>query len=105
VKGATVYRVFTHYGRTDDLEANPEAGQRECRFAASRGEADAIYMSIYREKTSPRKGYQEVSLASSRIGSQQSRGASAGTIDPKTVEKLVEKKAAGVPSAPRPSAL
>ena len=31
-KGQTTYRVFTHYGRTDDLETNPDAGQKECRY-------------------------------------------------------------------------
>jgi hypothetical protein len=25
------YRVFTHYGRTDDLDSNPNAGAREGR--------------------------------------------------------------------------
>ncbi len=29
--GATRFRLFTHYGRTDDLEKNPNAGQKECR--------------------------------------------------------------------------
>jgi hypothetical protein len=56
LKGKPTYRVFTHYGRTDDLETNPEAGQKECRYATTEGEGDAIYMSIYREKTSPKKG-------------------------------------------------
>ena len=32
------FRVYTHYGRTDDLETNPEAGQKECRFFNSLGE-------------------------------------------------------------------
>ena len=30
--GSVRYRVFTHYGRTDDLETNPDAGQKECRY-------------------------------------------------------------------------
>ncbi|MBL8600610.1 MAG: WGR domain-containing protein [Myxococcales bacterium] len=89
-----VFRVYTHYGRTDDLENNPEAGQKECRYASTEGEADAIYLSIFREKTSARKGYKEVSLASSKIGSQKARGTSAGEIDAKTVQRLAEQKAA-----------
>ena len=86
VKAKTSWRVFTHYGRTDDLDSNPDAGQKECRYAATQGEADGIYLSIYRDKTSPRKGYEEVSLASSKIGSQKARGTSAGEIDAKTVQ-------------------
>src|SRR5262245_1730061 len=64
--GAVCFRVYTHYGRTDDLETNPDAGQKECRFFDSPAEAEAAYLSIYREKTSPRKGYKEVALASSK---------------------------------------
>ena len=26
-KGKAYFRVFTHYGRTDDLETNPDSGQ------------------------------------------------------------------------------
>ena len=44
--GTTTYRVFTHYGRTDDLETNPEAGQKECRYFTNAAEADANYQSI-----------------------------------------------------------
>ncbi|MCK6681341.1 MAG: DNA ligase [Thermoanaerobaculia bacterium] len=80
------YRVFTHYGRTDDLEANPEAGARECRFFDSLAEAQGAYQSIYGQKT--RKGYREVSLASSKIGSQKARGASSGDVDEKTLAKI-----------------
>src|SRR5262249_51271676 len=46
------YRVFTHYGRTDDLETNPDAGQKETRHLDSLAEAEGAYLSIYREKTS-----------------------------------------------------
>src|SRR5947209_119510 len=74
--GAACFRVFTHYGRTDDLETNPDAGQKECRFFFELAEAEAAYLSIYREKTAPRKGYKEVALASSKIGSQKARGTS-----------------------------
>ena len=91
-KGQTKYRVFTHYGRTDDLETNPDAGQKECRYAGSQEEAQSIYDTIYREKTSARKGYKEVALASSKIGSQKARGTSSGDVDEKTMKKLAEAK-------------
>lgn len=87
-KGKDLFRVFTHYGRTDDLESNPNAGQKECRYADNALAADSIYQSIYREKTSPRKGYKEISLASSKIGSDRARGTSSGEVDEKTIEKI-----------------
>jgi poly [ADP-ribose] polymerase len=90
-KGRTCFRVFTHYGRTDDLETNPDAGQKECRYFESLPEADANYLSIYREKTGPRKGYKELSLASSKIGSQQARGTSTGEVDERTLAKITPK--------------
>ena len=86
--GVTTFRVFTHYGRTDDLETNPEAGQKECRYFDNAAEADANYQSIYREKTSPRKGYREVALASSKIGSLKARGTATGEVDVKTLERI-----------------
>jgi poly [ADP-ribose] polymerase len=92
-KGKQFFRVYTHYGRTDDLETNPEAGQKECRYFNNAAEADANYQSIYREKTSPKKGYREVALASSKIGSQKARGTATGEVDVKTLERI--KSAAG----------
>ncbi len=91
-KNKPVFRVFTHYGRTDDLETNPDAGQKECRFFNTLVDAQSNYDSIYREKTSSRKGYKELSLASSKIGSQKARGTSSGTIDAKTASKLEGQK-------------
>jgi len=97
-RAAGVFRVFTHYGRTDDLDTNPEAGQKEARYFANLAEAEANYRSIYSEKTSPRKGYKEVALASSRIGSQKARGTSSGEVDGRTLEKI--KAAEGDKKAP-----
>ena len=57
-EGKTRFRVFTHYGRTDDLETNPDAGQKECRYFDTLAEAEACYESIYREKTSAAQGLQ-----------------------------------------------
>jgi predicted DNA-binding WGR domain protein len=82
------FRVFTHYGRTDDLETNPEAGAKESRFFDDGLDATRCYESIYREKTSAKKGYKELALASSRIGSSKSRGGSVGEVDEKTVAKI-----------------
>lgn len=85
------YRVYTHYGRTDDLDSNPDAGMRESRYCDSLLEAQKLYDKIYQEKTSARKGYKELSLASSKIGSKQSIGKSSGEIDDKTLKKLADK--------------
>lgn len=100
-RAGSAFRVFTHYGRTDDLETNPDAGAKECRFFAGLGEAEACYQSIYREKTSAKKGYKELSLASSKIGSQKARGTSTGEVDDKTLAKI----AGNQKEPPRPSAL
>lgn len=34
-KGKTYYRLFSHYGRTGDLEKNADAGAKECRYVSS----------------------------------------------------------------------
>jgi len=99
------YRVFTHYGRTDDLNTNPNAGTKESRYCDSAHDADALYDSIYRQKTGARKGYKQVHLASSKIGSQQAQGQSCGDIDDKTLKKLKNKpKTVKVPSVDKPVA-
>jgi poly [ADP-ribose] polymerase len=85
------YRVYTHYGRTDDLETNPNAGARESRYFGSLTEAQIQYDKIYREKTSSTKGYKELSLASAKIGSRKTFGQSSGNIDAATLQKLAEK--------------
>lgn len=82
------FRVYTHYGRTDDLDTNPNAGTRESRYLASAAEAEALYQKIYKQKTSKSKGYQEISLASSRIGSHKARGTSSGHVDAATIAKM-----------------
>lgn len=85
------YRVFTHYGRTDDLETNPNAGAKESRYLNTEEEATACYQSIYKQKTGKSKGYAEVALASSKIGSQKARGTSSGEVDEETRKKLADK--------------
>jgi poly [ADP-ribose] polymerase len=98
--GGPVHRVFTHYGRTDDLETNPHAGAKESRYFDDAALASGCYAQIKREKTA--KGYQEVSLASSKIGSHKARGQSSGDVDTKTLERIEgakEKRAERPPSA------
>jgi poly [ADP-ribose] polymerase 2/3/4 len=85
------FRVYTHYGRTDDLESNPNAGMRESRYCSSLSEAESVYNKIFSEKTAARKGYKEINLASSKIGSKKSFGQSVGVIDTKTLEKMADK--------------
>ena len=106
--GKAFFRVFTHYGRTDDLETNPEAGAREGRYFDDGGSAEAEYRSLYQKKTSPSKGYKEVSLASTKIGSVKARGTSSGDVDEKTLQKIAEAKNGGngkTALAPKPSEL
>src|SRR4051794_9434604 len=91
--GKARYRVYTHYGRTDDLETNPDAGQKECRYFEALWEAEASYDSIYKQKTSASKGYKEVALASSKIGSERARGTGVGEIDAGTLERMARAKA------------
>jgi poly [ADP-ribose] polymerase 2/3/4 len=101
-QGGAQFRVFTHYGRTDDLETNPEAGVRESRYLATLADAQATYDKIYRQKTSAAKGYKEISLASSRIGSARARGQSSGHVDAATLERIEgERGAARKPTVAR----
>lgn len=104
-QGGGEFRVFTHYGRTDDLDTNPNAGARESRyFFGNAAAAKACYDGIYREKTSSKKGYKEVSLAASNIGSHKARGTSSGHVDDKTLEKIAGEKKAAKPTI-KPSTL
>ena len=99
--GEYKYRVYTHYGRTDDLEANPNAGMRESRYFKDMASAEGCYADIYKQKTSATKGYKELSLASAKIGSRQTLGKSVGHIDEATLKKL-EEKDKGKGKAPSP---
>jgi poly [ADP-ribose] polymerase len=87
----SAFRVFTHYGRTDDLESNPDAGVKEVRVFDTLPEAEQCYNAIFKQKTGKSKGYKELSLASSKIGSQQARGESVGEIDDETLAKVKTK--------------
>ena len=100
--GLERFRVFTHYGRTDDLETNPDAGMKESRYFDTFPEALNEYEKLYRAKTGPSKGYKEVALASSKIGSAMARGQSSGEVDAKTLEKMKGPKGE-TPAAPKSS--
>lgn len=105
--GKGKFRVYTHYGRTDDLTTNPEAGHRESRYCDSIDVAEFLYDSIFRQKTGKRKGYQQVNLASSKIGSRAAQGQSCGDIDDKTLKKIKDKNGKTVvvkSSIPKPVA-
>lgn len=83
------FRVFTHYGRTDDLDKNPAAGVREARYYPTEEDARDGYAAIYAQKTSATKGYKEVALASSRIGSRPTKSAAIpAAASPKTPSTL-----------------
>lgn len=97
------FRVYTHYGRTDDLDSNPDAGIRECRYVDSIYEAESLYSKIYNEKTSARKGYKEVNVASAKIGSKKTFGKSSGEVDDKTLKKMSDVKSKVVKAAPTPT--
>ena len=36
----TFWRVFTHYGRTDELEDPTTSGKRECRYVSNKEQAE-----------------------------------------------------------------
>lgn len=86
-KAGSSFRVFTHYGRTDDLQTNPNAGTKECRFFENQYSAEAEYNRLYKAKTGSRKGYVELSLAKSNIGSAKARGSSSGEVDAATIAR------------------
>jgi len=70
--GKKYHRLFTHYGRTDDLENDPNSGRKETRHYANLEQTEAGYESIIEEKTG-KKGYRKVDMASGNIGSDKAR--------------------------------
>jgi poly [ADP-ribose] polymerase len=106
-KAGDKYRVYTQYGRTDDLDRNPMSGAREARYPSSASEAGREYDGIFKEKTGKSKGYVEVDLASSKVGSAEAHGKSSGNIDEQTKERitLVEDPKPDAPPSPPPSLL
>ena len=65
LKGKQVHHVYTHDGRTDDLEKDQNSGQKGSRYFDTLANAVQAYDKIYRQKTSASKGCKEVSLAAS----------------------------------------
>jgi poly [ADP-ribose] polymerase len=89
-KGKQVVRLYTHYGRTDDLVKNPKAGRRENRFYVTLEQAEDAYAALIEEKTIT-KGYRKVDLVHSNIGSEKLRA----LIAEMSSAKASEKKPAG----------
>jgi len=87
------FRLFTHYGRTDDLETGKK-GVRETRYFSNLADAEKEYGRIYKQKTGKSKGYKELSLASSKIGSDKARGSSSGDVDEGTLERIASEEKA-----------
>ena len=91
--GSGDYRLFTHYGRTDDLaKKGTDAGTKECRYG-SQWQCEAEFDRIKRSKE--KKGYKEVNLAKSKIGSDKAQGKSSGHVDQETLDaqkKTTKKK-------------
>ena len=86
------FRLFTHYGRLDDLTKNANAGKRECRHYSSQAECDAGFLTIYKQKTSKSKGYKPVNMAASKIGSIKAQGQNAGAIGKETKKRSKKKE-------------
>lgn len=63
------FRLYTHYGRTDDLVTKPNSGKRECRYYNKEDDAENSFSAILIEKTD-KKGYRPVDLVFSNIGSE-----------------------------------
>eukprot|EP01091_Cochliopodium_minus_P019674 TRINITY_DN834_c0_g1_i6.p1 TRINITY_DN834_c0_g1~~TRINITY_DN834_c0_g1_i6.p1 ORF type:complete len:818 (+),score=243.79 TRINITY_DN834_c0_g1_i6:198-2651(+) len=67
------YRVFSHYGRTDDIMSKPNSGRKEIRSCSDLHDARYTYQTLYLEKTSKRKGYKLLELSSANVGSEKAR--------------------------------
>lgn len=65
------FRLYTHYGRTDDLNISLKSGKRECRYCDSLEQAENIYGLIVEDKTSDFKGYKKVEMATLKVGSEK----------------------------------
>eukprot|EP00029_Vermamoeba_vermiformis_P008738 TRINITY_DN4171_c0_g1_i1.p1 TRINITY_DN4171_c0_g1~~TRINITY_DN4171_c0_g1_i1.p1 ORF type:complete len:2196 (-),score=786.80 TRINITY_DN4171_c0_g1_i1:32-6574(-) len=73
IDGKEKYRLYTHYGRTDDLiTKGNNSGRRECRYYDSNDKAENGYAALIEEKTLT-KGYRRVDLLISNIGSEKLR--------------------------------
>mgnify|MGYP001559767437 CR=1 FL=1 len=93
-------RVFTEYGRTDEIGKKP--GKRECRHPGDRVAVEALYERLLREKTIRKKDpYRRVDLVATRVGTS---AASAGVVDPATLARARPAAAAPAP-APAPTPL
>jgi len=95
--GKEYHRLFTHYGRTDDLDKDPTAGRKETRYYANSSQAEAAYAALIEEKTDKRR-YHKVDMASGNIGSDKARARYAA---PVTSEQS-SAQPSGIPSSLHP---
>mmetsp|Transcript_30972 Transcript_30972/g.40892 ORF Transcript_30972/g.40892 Transcript_30972/m.40892 type:complete len:895 (-) Transcript_30972:265-2949(-) len=96
------YRLYTHYGRTDDLATKGhDSGQKEIRHYDTLQIAKAAYLKIYKEKTSKKKGYKPVNLVSSKIGSEKARNQAAGKLGSETEAKLKDEGNSPMKTTPK----
>lgn len=72
--GKEYVRLFSHYGRTDDLDSNPQAGRKECRYCSTEDHAKGNWAVLMKDKQGDKKGYKPVALFASNIGSEKARG-------------------------------
>lgn len=72
--GQEYFRVFSHFGRTDDLTKNPNAGMRQCRYSPTLQAAEAEYGLVLQSKTGKNKGYRKVDCHfTANLGSDKAR--------------------------------
>ena len=64
------HKIVTHYGRTDDLEADPNSGRREVRAFPDEGSATAYFSQLCTEKFMVKK-YRDVKLLTARVGTKK----------------------------------
>ncbi len=91
------YRLFSHYGRSDDLESNPEAGRKETRYCHSLEHAKGLYFGLMKDKQSAKKGFKKVSLFASNIGSSKAKGQATADIKSSSAAPLTITASSALP--------
>ncbi|KAH3743951.1 uracil-DNA glycosylase [Pelomyxa schiedti] len=71
--GYSNYRVFTHWGKTDEIDwrRSSSCGQKQCRYVHTEVQAQTLFQIILDEKLSEYKQYKIVDLNVSTIGSDK----------------------------------
>ena len=63
------FRVFTNYGRIEDLSSNKS--NKDCRYLRTLKQATIVYDLIYQDKTAVYKGYEKINLSAVSVGSSE----------------------------------